>query len=92
MTLQISNLTRIIANIYSSTMAQVTVYLPKDVLDKARRRAKRDRKSLSAFLGELVRRETTPRRWPEGFVDLLTRGSGDLVEPEDLRAEDVSLE
>ncbi len=73
-------------------MAQVTLYLPEDVLEKARRRAKRERKSLSAFIGELVTRETTPRRWPDGFVDLLTHGAGDLVEPEDPPPEDVARE
>jgi hypothetical protein len=69
-------------------MAQVTLYLPKDVAQKARAEARRRKKSLSAFISELVVRETVPREWSPGFVDLLTRGSADLVAPPDPPLED----
>jgi hypothetical protein len=73
-------------------MAQVTVYLPDDVLEAARREAAQKKTSLSAYLCELLTRQTRPRAWPEQLVDLLTRGSGDLVEPEDPPPEDVAFE
>ena len=63
-------------------MAQVTVYLPQDVLDTARKLASEQDSSLSAWLSSLVRRESISE-WPEGLVDLLLHGSADLVEPED---------
>ena len=69
-------------------MAQVTVYLPQDVLDTARKLANEQNRSLSAWLSGLVRRETVSE-WPEGLVDLLHHGSADLLEPEDPPPEDV---
>ena len=71
-----------------SPMAQVTVYLPQDVLDTARKLAKEQNSSLSAWLGGLVRRESVSE-WPKSLVDLLRHGSADLIEPEDLPPEDV---
>ena len=69
-------------------MAQVTVYLPQDVLDAARKLAKEQNSSLSAWLSGLVRRESVSE-WPKSLVDLLHRGSADLIEPEDPPPEDV---
>ena len=69
-------------------MAQVTVYLPQDVLDTARKLANEQNRSLSAWLGGLVRRETVSE-WPESLVDLLHHGSADLIEPEDPPPEGV---
>lgn len=69
-------------------MAQVTVYLPQDVLDAARKLAKEQNSSLSAWLSGLVRRESVSE-WPKNLVDLLHHGSADLIEPEDPPPEDV---
>ena len=69
-------------------MAQVTVYLPQDVLDTARKLAGEQNSSLSAWLSGLVRRESVSE-WPESLVDLLHHGSADLVEPEDPPPENV---
>ena len=63
-------------------MAQVTVYLPEDVLAIARKRAKLERKTLSAWLSARIR-ESTLTEWPESLVDLLHHGTGDIVEPDD---------
>ena len=64
-------------------MAQVTVYLPDDVLAAARKCAENERRSLSAWVSARIR-EATATEWPESLVDLLHQGSGDLVEPDDL--------
>ena len=69
-------------------MAQVTVYLPQDVLDAARKLAKEQNSSLSAWLSGLVRRESVSE-WPKSLVDLLHHGSASLIEPEDPPPEDV---
>ena len=69
-------------------MAQVTVYLPQDVLDTARKLASEQNSSLSAWLSGLVRRESVSE-WPNSLVDLLQHGSADLVEPEDPPPEHV---
>ena len=69
-------------------MAQVTVYLPADVLEVARKCAGRENRSLSAWVSALIR-EATATEWPAGLVELLHHGSGDLVEPDDPPPEDV---
>ena len=69
-------------------MAQVTVYLPADVLESARRRADRENRSLSAWVSGLIRGATSTE-WPGSLVDLLHHGGGDLVEPDDPPPEDV---
>jgi hypothetical protein len=70
-------------------MAQVTIYLPEELIEEAREQAKSAERSLSAWVAELVRRETTAKEWPKSFVDLLTHGGGDLVEPDDPPPEDI---
>ena len=83
---------KILVHLYDGTyifrMAQVTVYLPQDVLDTARKLANEQNRSLSAWLSGLVRRETISE-WPESLVDLLHHGSADLLEPEDPPPEDI---
>ncbi len=71
-------------------MAQVTVYLPEDVLAVARKRAKHQRKSLSAWVSARIR-ESTSTEWPESLVDLLHHGTGDIVEPNDPPPRDLNL-
>lgn len=69
-------------------MAQVTVYLPADVLEEARKLARKQHRSLSAWISVLIRRESLTE-WPRSLVDLLRHGDGDLVEPDDPPPEDV---
>ena len=69
-------------------MAQVTVYLPTDVLDAARKCADQENRSLSAWVSGLIR-EATATEWSGSLVDLLHHGGGDLVEPDDPPPEDV---
>ena len=70
-------------------MAQVTIYLPDNLIQEARQRAKNKERSLSAWVAELVRRETTAQAWPKSLVDLLNHGGGSLVEPDDPPPEDI---
>lgn len=70
-------------------MAQVTIYLPEDLARQVRKRAEEARKSVSAYICELLLRETSSGRWPEDLVDLLQRGGADLVEPEDPPPEEL---
>jgi len=70
-------------------MAQVTIYLPEDLIQEARAKAKAEDSSLSAWLADLVRRETAGHEWSRALVDLLTHGEGDLVEPDDPPPEEV---
>lgn len=71
-------------------MAQVTVYLPAEILDAARKSAGVANTSLSAWVGGLIR-DATATDWPGSLVDLLTHGHGDLVEPDDPPPEDVNV-
>ena len=69
-------------------MAQVTVYLPADVLEAARQRAREQHRSLSAWVSELIRRDSVTE-WPDSLMQLLRDGNADLVEPDDPPPEDV---
>ncbi len=71
-------------------MAQVTVYLPDDVLAAARKCADAERTSLSAWVSARIR-EAMATEWPESLVDLLHHGSGDIVEPDDPPPGDLDL-
>lgn len=66
----------------------MTVYLPADVLEAARRKAREQRRSLSAWVSELIRRESVTE-WPESLKNLLHHGGADLVEPDDPPPEDI---
>ena len=69
-------------------MAQVTIYLPADVLEAARKCADYKNRSLSAWVSTLSR-EATETEWPESLVKLLRRGDGDCVEPADPPPKDI---
>jgi hypothetical protein len=51
-------------------VAQVTIYLPDAVARRLRSAARRARKSLSAYVAELIDPPPERGRWPEGFFDL----------------------
>ena len=74
---------------YDGIMGQVTIYLADRVAVAAKRQARRSGKSLSAWISDVLERETGGRRWPKALVEVLTRGSADLVEPDDPPPEDV---
>ena len=69
-------------------MAQVTVYLPANVLAAARKCADLENRSLSAWVSTLIR-EATVTEWPDSLVELLRHGGGDIVEPDDPPPEDT---
>ena len=69
-------------------MPPVTIYLPGDLIDAARREARGRNCSLSAWIGRLVQ-DAVASDWPQSFVDLLHQGAGDLVEPDDPPPEDI---
>jgi hypothetical protein len=70
-------------------VAQVTIYLPEEIIAEVRLRARKAQKSLSAFIGEVLARETMQEQWPRPFVELISTPGGDLAEPEDPLPEDV---
>jgi hypothetical protein len=69
-------------------MPQVTIYLADQVAKQARKRAKKDKRSLSSWVSDLIKRETG-EQWPSALIDVLESGSGDLVEPDDPPPEDI---
>ena len=69
-------------------MPSVTIYLPPDLIDAARKQASAGNRRLSTWIGGLVR-EATATEWPRSLVNLLHHGSADLIEPDDPPPEDV---
>ena len=87
---RILELQHVYLSTYTGGMAQVTVYLPEDVLAVARKCAKHERRSLSAWVSARIR-ESTLTEWPESLVDLLRHGTGDIVEPDDPPPGDLNI-
>ena len=73
---------------YTWYMAQVTVYLPADVIELARKCASDQHLSLSGWVTNLVR-DATVTDWPADFLDVLEQGGADLEEPDDPLPEQV---
>ena len=69
-------------------MPTVIIHLPGDLIDAARKAARGRNRNLSAWIGRLVQ-DVVASEWPRSFVELLHRGSGDLVEPDDPPPEDI---
>ena len=69
-------------------MVQVTINLPADVLEAARKCADQENQSLSAWVSTLIR-NATATEWSENLVNLLHYGDGGLVEPADPPPKDV---
>lgn len=63
--------------------------MPDDVAAATRKHARRAKKSVSAWITELIERETGMRTWPRALVDVVTQGSGTISEPDDPAPEDV---
>lgn len=51
-------------------MAQVTIYIPDELMSQLKRKVQSIPKSLSAYFTDLVRRELRPSKWPKTFIDL----------------------
>ena len=68
-------------------VSQLTIYLPDAVLRKLRVGARRARKSVSAYVAELLERRDTPAQWPTEFRELYGSCRGTLPEIDDLDPE-----
>lgn len=64
-------------------MAQLTIYIPDELEQKIRERARREGKSLSAFVAEIARSAVAPDAWSESFLELYGSWEGDFEEPDD---------
>jgi hypothetical protein len=64
-------------------MPQVTIYLPDELESAIRKKAKRAKKSLSAYIADLASKSVAPRQWPKGFDDLYGSWCGPPPEIED---------
>ena len=73
---------------YTCYMGQVTVYLPGDVLELARKCASERHMSLSAWVNSLIR-DATVTDWPADFLDVLAHGGANIEEPDDPLPEQV---
>ncbi|MEA2162878.1 MAG: hypothetical protein QOK37_1005 [Thermoanaerobaculia bacterium] len=72
----------------TTLMPQLHLYVPDEIADTARARAKAAGKSLSAYLADLVVNEVAGE-WPEGFFEDIAGGwAGEtLVRPKQGRIE-----
>jgi hypothetical protein len=62
-------------------MSQLNFYVPDEIEEQIKRAAKKEGKSISAFLSELVKSKFKPKTWSDGFFSELAGGwSGDFTE------------
>lgn len=73
-------------------MAQLSLYLPNDLVAKLRQESKRARESLSAHVTRLLRGEPAASQWPKSFRDVLGSWKGEFPEPVDPPPQDVRLD
>jgi len=72
-------------------MSQVTLYLPDDVARQLRAEARRKKRSLSAYMTELVRERLHPTTWPKSFLDAAGSWEGEFPEIPDPPPDPVKL-
>jgi hypothetical protein len=63
-------------------MAQLNVYVPKALEDKIKKEAKREGKSVSAFVLQIVQEKIQPKVWSKPFLE--TFGSLGSDFPDDI--------
>ena len=62
-------------------MAQLHCYVPEEIAQQAQRRATQSGLSLSRYLAELVKRDTSvSAAWPEGYFDIFGKWEGAALE------------
>ena len=55
-------------------MSQLNFYVPDDVEEQIKKAAKKEGKSISAFLSELVKSKFKPKTWSDDFFTELAGG------------------
>lgn len=66
-------------------MGQVTLYLPEKVEELMKKQAKKNGKSVSSFVTELLEQKLTPKKWSEGFLKVCGTWEGDFPEIKKLK-------
>ncbi len=61
-------------------MGQVTLYLPEKIEELMKKEAKKNKKSVSAFVGELIAQKLSPRKWSDDFLKVCGSWEGDFPE------------
>lgn len=62
-------------------MSQLNFYVPDEIEEQIKKAAKKEGKSISAFLSELVKSKFRPKTWSDNFFSELAGGwEGDFVE------------
>jgi macrodomain Ter protein organizer (MatP/YcbG family) len=65
-------------------MSQVTIYLPEQVANELRTKARRAQKSVSAYVVELIEKRDRPNQWPKNLGRLYGSCRGTLPKINDL--------
>jgi hypothetical protein len=68
-------------------MSLLTIYLPEEVLKRLRADARRRKKSLSAYVVELLVGRQERSEWPAGFAELYGSTEGSLPAIDDVSPE-----
>ena len=66
-------------------MGQVTLYLPKNVEDIIKKEAKKNRKSISAYVTEILYQKLAPKKWSNSFLKVCGTWEGEFGDIKDLK-------
>ena len=69
-------------------MPQITIYLPRDIAEQVKKKAKSLSKSLSSYFTELAKKDARPTKWPKKFINLYGSAQIEPAEIKDLRLEE----
>ena len=65
-------------------MAQLNLYVPDELEERIKERAKREGKSVSLFVTDLVRKSVSPRAWTKEFISTFGGWGGEFPEIQSL--------
>ncbi len=71
-------------------MPQLHFYLPKELAEQVKKNAKRQGKTASAYVAEIVKQKLE-RSWPPGYFESFRIDDPTFVEPEDLPVQERDL-
>lgn len=64
-------------------MSQLNFYVPDELEEQIKKAAKKEGKSISAFLADLVKSKFKPKKWSDGFFSEIAGGwNGNFPEVE----------
>ncbi|HLE10303.1 MAG: hypothetical protein A2504_04610 [Bdellovibrionales bacterium RIFOXYD12_FULL_39_22] len=66
-------------------MGQVTLYLPQEIEKAVKKEAKKNHKSISAYVSEILSQKVSPKKWSSAFLKVCGTWEEEFVEASELQ-------